>query len=80
MTDTASNRNNTGSSRRYATQGTTWSSQGGQVEGPSLKEVDDAIAVYESAVKAYEDTAGHGAPSEASREPINKANELLNSL
>lgn len=49
-------------------------------EGPELSKVNDAIEIYYSAVKAYEDTAGNGAPSAASRAPINKANELLNSL
>ena len=49
-------------------------------EGPELSKVNDAIEIYYSAVKAYEDTAGHGAPSAASREPINKANKILNDL
>ena len=48
--------------------------------GPSLEQVNDVIAMYESAMAAYEDTAGHGAPSDASREPINKANAALNAL
>lgn len=48
--------------------------------GPSLEQVNDVIAMYESAMAAYEDTAGHGAPSDASREPINKANTALNAL
>ncbi len=45
-----------------------------------VQAVKDAITVYESAVAAYEDTAGPGAPSEASREPINKADEALRAL
>ena len=46
-----------------------------------VQAVKDAITIYESAVAAYEDTySGYGAPSEASREPINKANALLNAL
>ncbi len=45
-----------------------------------VQAVKDAITVYESAMAAYEDTAGPGAPSEASREPINKADEALRAL
>ena len=52
----------------------------GKEGGPSIDEVNNAIDVYYSAVKAYEDTAGHGAPSAASREPIDKANKMLNDL
>ena len=45
-----------------------------------VQAVKDAITVYNSAMAAYEDTAGYGAPSEASREPINKADEALRAL
>lgn len=46
-----------------------------------VQAVKDAIAVYESAMAAYEDTyPGYGAPSAASREPIDKATAALNAL
>ena len=52
-----------------------------QVDEDLLKQTKDAISIYRSAEAAYEDTyPGYGAPSEASREPINKANAILNEL